>query len=164
MIRRWVALAAAAMMTQAGARADENAGSAAADGFTAISCTGGPHEIRLVVDNVKKGVGVLTVELYKNDQSTWLKGEGRVVRRKFAARSPQTKVCLYAPTVGDYAIGMYHDRNNSNHFDKGAFGLPAEPYGVSNNPRMQFAPPTIQEALFHVGDQSTTVSVRLRGP
>lgn len=162
MFGRMVVLATAAALSGAAAQADGT--TASADGFSTVSCVGGANEIRLVVDNVKKGVGVLTVELYKNDPATWLKGEGRLVRKKFAARSPQTKVCLYAPGPGDYAIGMYHDRNNSNHFDKGAFGLPAEPYGVSNNPRMQFAPPSIQEALFHVGDRSTTVSVRLRGP
>lgn len=157
-----VALAAALVGTAAAKRADDSMLSS--DGFSLISCTGAPNEIRLVVDNVRRGVGVLTVELYKNDASTWLRGEGRLVRKKFAARTPTTKVCLHAPGPGDYAIGMYHDRNNSDHFDRGPFGLPGEPYGVSNNPRMQFAPPSIGEALFHVPETSTTVSVRLRGP
>ena len=136
-----------------------------AAGFSTVSCTGGANEIRVTVDNVRKGVGVLTIELYGDDESKWLRREGRVVRKKFAARTPQTKVCLYAPAPGDYAIGIYHDRNSSDRFDKGAFGLPAEPYGVSNNPKMRFAAPKVSEALFRVEETGpASVTVRLRGP
>lgn len=162
-----VALAAAGALATAGAAtADESRERAvpAPTKFDHISCKGGANEIRLTVRNVKKSVGVLTVELYQNDQSTFLKKEGRIVRVKFAARAPMTQVCVYAPEATDYAIGVYHDQNANNKFDKRPpFGLPAEPYGVSNNPKMQFAPPTIDEALFHVPPETIAVDVKLRG-
>jgi uncharacterized protein (DUF2141 family) len=47
-------------------------------------------------------------------------------------------------------------------FDKGAFGLPAEPYGVSNNPRMRLGPPKIGEALFHVAPNGAEVEIDLK--
>lgn len=148
-------------LPDAGAAAKSAA--AVASGFSPVSCVGKKNEIRLIVKNVRQGVGVLNVELYKNDPTTWLRGEGRLVRVKFAARAPVTKVCLYAPEPGDYAIGLYHDKDNSSHLERGAFGIPIEPYGVSNNPRMQFGPPSLRESLFHVPDDSTTVEVKLRG-
>lgn len=132
--------------------------------FEHVSCKGGANEIRLTIRNVKKSVGVLTVELFKNDQATFLKKDGRVVRTKFAAHAPVTQICLYAPEAVDYAIVVYHDQNANNKFDKRPpFGLPAEPYGVSNNPKMQFGPPAISEALFHVSPSMIGVDVKLRG-
>ncbi|MBY0422511.1 MAG: DUF2141 domain-containing protein [Parvularculaceae bacterium] len=155
-------LAAAATAAVLSGSAGANDSAAAKDGFSPISCTGAPNEIRLIVSNVRKGVGILKVELYKNDQTTWLQGEGRLVQARFAARAPETKVCLHAPGPGRYAIGLYHDKNNSGRFDKGPLGLPAEPFGVSNNPRMQFAAPKIEEALFEVPDTSVVVTIKLR--
>lgn len=165
---RQLALATAtlgALSACSAALADESRTDASAPAvFEHISCKGAPNEVRLTVRNVKKSVGVLTIELYKNDQATFLKKEGRAARAKFAARAPMTQVCLYAPEAADYAIAVYHDQNANNKFDKRApFGLPAEPYGVSNNPKMQFAPPTIEEALFSVKTEAIAVDVKLRG-
>ena len=151
--------AAASALSGSGFAKDSSANN---DGFSPISCTGAPNEIKLIVSNVRKGVGILKVELYKNDESTWLQGSGRIVQAKFAARAPETRVCLHAPGPGRYAIGMYHDKNNSGRFDKGPLGLPAEPFGVSNNPRMQFAAPKIEEALFEVPESNVVVTIRLR--
>lgn len=163
---RRVALAAGSVLAAAGAASadDSRDRTPPSTAFEHISCKGGPNEVRLTMRNVKKSVGVLTVELYHNDQSTFLKKEGRAVRVKFAARAPMTQVCLYAPEATAYAIGVYHDQNANNKFDKRPpFGLPAEPYGVSNNPKMQFAPPTIEEALFQVSPDMVAVDVKLRG-
>lgn len=165
-IMRRVALAMGAIFLAGGAAQadDSRERTPSPTAFEHISCKGKPNEIRLTVRNVKKSVGVLTVELYKNDQETFLRTEGRALRVKFAARAPVTQVCLYAPEATDYAIGVYHDQNVNNKFDKRPpFGLPGEPYGVSNNPKMQFAPPTVDEALFRVPPDSTAVDVKLRG-
>lgn len=158
---RWIlaGVASAAALTGSGVAKDDGA---ANDGFSPISCTGAPNEIKLIVSNVRKGVGILKVELYKNDQATWLQGPGRIVQARFAARAPETRVCLHAPEPGRYAIGLYHDKNNSGRFDKGPLGLPAEPFGVSNNPRMQFAAPKIEEALFEVPPTNVVVTIKLR--
>lgn len=127
-----------------------------------MSCTGEPNEIRVVIKAVKQSVGLMTIELYRNDPATFLSKEGREVRRQFAARAPVTEICLHAPDAADYAIAVYHDRNANQRFDKGALGLPAEPYGVSNNPRMRFAPPAIDEALFPVPEDGARVEIELR--
>ena len=127
-----------------------------------MSCTGAPNEIRLAVSNVKESVGLITVELYADDQENFLKREGRVGRFQFAARAPQTKICIHAPETGYYAIGIYHDENANNRIDKGAFGIPVEPYGVSNNPRMRFAAPTVEESRFHTPLDGTFLEIRLK--
>lgn len=128
-----------------------------------VTCTGAANEVRLTVRNVKESVGLITIELYRNDPSAFLSKEGRAMRVQVAAKSPETHMCLHAPEAVSYAIGLYHDENANNKLDKKTFGLPAEPYGVSNNPRMRFAPPRVDEALFHVTPAGVEVDVKLRG-
>lgn len=126
-----------------------------------VSCTGKPNEIRIVVKNVKKSVGLMTADLYSNDAEGFLHKQGRVGRARFAAKAPVTVFCIDAPTADAYAIAVYHDKNANQSFDKNPLGLPAEPFGLSNNPKMRLAPPKIEEALFGVAADGAIVEIDL---
>ncbi len=130
--------------------------------FDHVSCTGAPNEIRLVIEGFDNAVGLVTVDLYVNDNAGFLKRAGRVAQRRAAAKSPFTKLCIRAPEPGQYAIAVYHDKNANKTFDKNAFGLPAEPWGISNNPKIRFGPPHVDEALFPVdADAGAEVAIKL---
>ena len=62
---------------------------------------------------------------------------------------------------GRYAVAAYHDLNGNGRLDKQSFGLPAEPYGFSNDVG-RFAPPSFDRALVEVAEPGTTVSIRLK--
>ncbi len=62
---------------------------------------------------------------------------------------------------GRYAIAAYHDVNGNGRLDKQTFGLPAEPYGFSNDVGRR-APPSFERALVDVADPTTTVRVTLK--
>lgn len=149
-------IAAAAVGISAAAAADSTPAQIAH-----VSCTGAPNEIRIVVRNVKKSVGLMNADLYRNDESGFLHKEGRVNRVRFAAKAPVTMFCLDAPATDFYALAVYHDKNANHAFDKNPLGLPAEPYGLSNNPKMRLAPPKIEEALFQVAADGATVEIEL---
>ncbi|MEM8772230.1 MAG: DUF2141 domain-containing protein [Pseudomonadota bacterium] len=129
--------------------------------FEHVSCSGKANEIRLVIEGLKDSIGLVTVDLYKNDNENFLKRAGRVGRLRAAARAPRTSVCIHAPADGEYAIAVYHDENANKDFDKGAFGLPAEPWGISNNPRVRFGPPPVEQALFKVDAEGAEVVIQL---
>jgi uncharacterized protein (DUF2141 family) len=150
---------AAAFWLAGGAAAPAPADSAA---FTHVSCKGAPNEIRVTIKNVKQSAGLLTAELYRNEPEHFLKKAGREFRVRFAARAPLTQFCVTAPAAGKYAIVAYHDRNANLKFDKNAFGLPAEPYGVSQNPTIRLAPPPIEETLVDVEGAGAAVEIRLK--
>ncbi|MEQ8176800.1 MAG: DUF2141 domain-containing protein [Amphiplicatus sp.] len=153
----------ALILPATGAGAQENHGAPAKlPKISHMSCNGAPNEIRIIVRNVKKSVGLITVELYADDQENFLRTEGRVERVQFAARAPETSFCVHAPEATTYAIGLYHDQNANNRIDKGALGIPVEPYGVSNNPRMRFAAPTVEESRFSVPREGAFVDIRLK--
>ena len=131
--------------------------------FEHVSCRGSQNEIRVIVEGVKDGVGLMRADLYKNDENGFLKKAGQIKKVRFAARAPATKFCIEAPASGNYAIAVYQDENANLTFDKKAFGLPAEPYGISNNPKLRFAPPTIDQALFSVAEKDgATVVIELK--
>ncbi len=121
--------------------------------FEHVSCTGAKNEIRIVITDVKKSVGLMTVDLYPNDNEKFLHGSGRITQVRFAAKSPVTKFCVTAPESGLFALSAYHDENANKRFDKNAFGLPAEPWGLSNNPKVRLAPPHVERAIFDVNTE-----------
>lgn len=128
-----------------------------------ISCKGGAREIRVIVRNVKTPAGVIIADLYAAKEEGFLRKEGRIGRARYAAQSPVTAFCMTAPSDAPHAISVYQDKNVNTNFDKTGIGLPAEPYGVSNNPKMRFGAPKIGEATFPLGPDGAIVDIKLRG-
>lgn len=130
--------------------------------FTHVSCKGGANEIRIVIENVEKSVGLVAADLYFNNEETFLKPSQRLKQVRFAAREPITAYCMTAPKPGYYAIALYHDRNANGSLDRTGLGLPAEPWGISNNPRVRFSAPHVSKAVFEVTADGAKVAIRLR--
>jgi uncharacterized protein (DUF2141 family) len=127
-----------------------------------ITCTGDPNEIVVRIENVKESVGLMTAELYRNEPDNFLKKAGRELRIRVAAKAPATELCIHAPEPGQYAVVAYHDENANQKFDKTGIGFPAEPYGLSQNPKIRFAPPPLEKTLFSVEPTGASVAIKLR--
>lgn len=63
---------------------------------------------------------------------------------------------------GTYSLLAYHDENGNGRLDTRAFGIPAEPYGASNDARSSFGPPAFSDARFELHSGGTRIEVRLR--
>lgn len=61
---------------------------------------------------------------------------------------------------GRYAVICYQDLNGNERLDFGTFGLPAEPYGLSNDVG-RFAPPSFEAAAVTVGTDGAQVGIRV---
>lgn len=153
---------AATLATSSASAAADRAKSATPPPASHVSCKGAPNEIRVVVRNVKKNQGLITADLFRNDELAFLKKEGRVGRVRVAAKSPVTVFCIAAPTAALHALALYQDKDANLKFDKNSLGLPNEPYGVSNNPKMRFGPPKIGEALFPVAADGAIIEIGLK--
>ncbi len=130
--------------------------------FEHVSCHGSDNEIRLVVTGVKRNAGRITADLYRNQEDGFLKKRGRIVQVKFAAKAPTTSFCITAPKTGSFAIAVYHDQNANDGFDKSPIGLPAEPWGISNNPKVRFSAPPVEKALFEVSPAGAELEIKLK--
>lgn len=129
--------------------------------FEHVSCSGAENEIRILVTGVASSTGLVTADLYPNEQEGFLRGRGRLSQVRFAAKAPVTKFCVQAPEAGLFAMSAYHDENANTKFDKTGLGLPAEPWGISNNPKVRFGPPPVEKALFEVGRGAAHVHIKL---
>ena len=57
---------------------------------------------------------------------------------------------------------VFHDLNGNQNFDRGLFGLPAEPYGFSNTPVNKLRPPDFGSASFEFSGRDLSIEVTLR--
>lgn len=60
---------------------------------------------------------------------------------------------------GEYAVSIFHDRNNNGELDTNFIGMPKEPIAMSNNARPKFGPPKYEDAVFSVGDEQVTQKI-----
>jgi uncharacterized protein (DUF2141 family) len=64
--------------------------------------------------------------------------------------------------TGNYAVAIFQDLNEDGVLNKGAFGVPSEPYGFSNNVRGSFGPPSFDAASFALAQRSKQVNVTVK--
>ena len=63
---------------------------------------------------------------------------------------------------GNYAIALYHDSNGDGQFNRGAFGIPVEGFGFSNNPAIRMGPAEYEEAMFLWAGARTAITIQMQ--
>jgi len=63
---------------------------------------------------------------------------------------------------GRYAAQVFHDVNSSGKLERGLFGIPKEPIGVSRDAPIHFAPPKWEDAWFDHGTDPQRITLKLR--
>jgi len=129
-------------------------------------CVGrpGPIHINVVVEGLRSAQGLVAVTVYADDSSRFLARRGSLYVGRVPARSPTTRLCIYLPSAGVYALGVYHDANGDRRFDRTGIGLPAEAFGFSNNPGTMFGIPSFRSVRLAVPRSNMRTTVRIRYP
>lgn len=81
-----------------------------------------------------------------------VKSDGEKVLIEFADLEP-----------GEYAIKALHDLNANGEMDFNFLGIPQEPYGFSNDPKVTFSEPSFQAASFSVAPGRTKIQITMKG-
>ena len=63
---------------------------------------------------------------------------------------------------GKYAASVLHDENNSGEMDFNIANIPAEGYGVTNNPKPAFRAATFKEATFTLPPEGKSVTISVQ--
>jgi uncharacterized protein (DUF2141 family) len=61
-----------------------------------------------------------------------------------------------------YAVAVYHDRNGDEQLNRGAFGMPSEGYGFSNDAPANLGPASYGDAAFLLAGTNTTIQITMR--
>lgn len=72
----------------------------------------------------------------------------------------QAQVTFTNVAPGEYAITLFHDKNDDNQMNFDMNGMPLEDYGVSNNV-MSMGPPQWSDAAFVVQNEPVTLEIRM---
>jgi uncharacterized protein (DUF2141 family) len=62
---------------------------------------------------------------------------------------------------GRYALSVYLDENRNHRLDKNSLGIPKEPVGASNNPKIHVGMPHFDECSFDHGLNPELISIML---
>ncbi len=131
----------------------------------AIPCdSANPAQVRLQVSvsGMRTTKGQIVITIYPDAQKGFLKGAYKLAEQRLPVLLPVTHACFAMPTPGYYAVALFGDVNDNDHFDLTLLGLPAEGYGFSNNPHLIFGPPAIGKVRFpaHIGDNQIDVRMQ----
>ena len=128
----------------------------------ADTCVPGALQIRTTVTNVSKE-GLVKVELF--GERDFMKRSGKLRRIRVPADEGSVKVCINLPAPGEYAIVGYHDEDGNRKLKKAWNFKPKEPYGVSNNPKIEsLRLPKWSEAGFQVPMNGVDITLELVDP
>lgn len=123
-----------------------------------------PAQVRLQVSvsGMRSTKGQIVITIYPDAQKGFLKGAYKLAEQRLPVALPVTYACFGVPTPGYYAVALFGDVNDNDHFDLTALGIPAEGYGFSNNPHLFFGPPGIAKVRFpaHPGDNQIAVRMQ----
>jgi len=111
------------------------------------------------VQGLKQASGVVRVALY-NKAKNFLKFEGLAANAFAKASEGETQVIFENLRHGDYAIALYHDKNDNKAMDKNWLGIPLEPLGFSNAKLRSFGPPKFEDCVFSFRE-NTEISIHL---
>ena len=130
------------------------------------ACTGhaGPLKLYVDVEGVRSADGLIAVTLYADDSSRFLMHHGSLYVGRVPATPPKTRVCIFLPGPGTYALAVYHDADADRKYDRTAIGLPAEGYGFSNNPAVLLGMPRFSSVRLAVPRTNMSTQIRLRYP
>ncbi len=123
-----------------------------------IACDGQPSDTRLFisVDRVVRSEGQVAATVYPDDPRRFLAHHGQLAVVRRPSTAPSTQLCLWLPAPGRFEVAVYQDLNSDGRFNRTALGLPAEPYGLSNDPPNLMGLPTFRSVRFpvHAGDNT----------
>lgn len=115
--------------------------------------------IKLEVRNIETPEGQLYVSLY-NKSKGFLK-EGTEFRKlKFDIKDNDFICCMEELPEGDYAVAIYHDKNEDGECNTNWLGIPTEGYGFSRNFKPIIAPPSFKRVKIKVKGE-TLVKIKM---
>lgn len=92
----------------------------------------------------------------------WLKSTGWAAARSVPVTPPLTIVEFEDLPARPTAISVFIDVDEDDNLARGAFGIPSEPYGFSNNVTVLFGPPRFGDATIELLPPLTITSIRIR--
>lgn len=118
-------------------------------------------EFKLQITDIPELKGEIRIAIFDSEESYDKKKEP-VHAIVLAADSNSITWSDEQLPYGEYAIAVYHDKNQNGELDTNILGIPKESYGFSNDARGKFGPASWNDAHFEVKSETVihTISVK----
>ena len=117
------------------------------------------HNFTIEVTNIKTVKGHVYFALYNNPKN-FPKGERFYKRVKVKVGKSSVRYTFKGLANGDYAVAVYHDKNDDNKCNLNLIGVPTEGYGFSRNFRPILSVPKFNDCKINLNTDKTT-SIKL---
>jgi uncharacterized protein (DUF2141 family) len=148
-------------------------GIAAAAALVSLPLPAGASELRVTVEGIRSAQGTVLIGLCDSPET--FEGAVKASDRegflndpdRFGAVALRANAAMRSTVVfgnlepGRYAAIALHDENGNGKLDKNFLGVPAEPYGFSNNVQGFLSPPTFGDAAIVLGDGDRAIHIVL---
>lgn len=123
--------------------------------FLSISQNTEKVDLKITVTNIKTLKGNIQIGLFNSEKS--FPEKGQAFKNYSKSVTNDTVVFILEDLAkGDYAIGIYHDKNADKECNLNFFGIPTEPYGFSNNFKPKFSKPSFNDCRITVNKNMET--------
>ncbi|WP_044403749.1 DUF2141 domain-containing protein [Lacinutrix sp. Hel_I_90] len=114
------------------------------------------HSITITIENVKSNTGKVVLGLHT--ENTFMKTEA-IKTAESKIEDGKISVTFKDVAPGTYGIMALHDENENGRMDFDTSGMPAESYGMSNNP-LSYGPPQYSDAKFELKNEDLSFNIR----
>lgn len=129
--------------------------------LAALPSVGMAGQLTVTVDGIETGDGEIGCALYAGPDGFPM-DPAVAVQQWHAARVGGVDCRFDGLESGDYAVAVSQDFNGNRKTDTNFFGIPTEPWGVSNNVRPTLRAPTFEEARVRItSGADSTIAVRI---
>ena len=129
-------------------------------------CQGNPSDtfINVAIEGLRSGSGLVAVTLYPDNPRRFLVKKGSLKVARVPADAPVTRMCLFVPGPGTYAIAVYHDEDGSRKLNRNGIGIPREGFGFSNNPATFAGVPAFSSVRIRIPHSGVSTRIRMKYP
>jgi uncharacterized protein (DUF2141 family) len=117
------------------------------------------NKLTVTVDGIENPKGKVMVAVF--DSTNFLKAPVYYGMTKIEPGQEEVTVIIDSVASGKYAVTVFQDENDNNKMDTGAYGIPTEKYGFSNNAEVKMGPPSFQDCMFPV-EEDTEINITLK--
>jgi len=119
--------------------------------------------IRVVVTNLKDSQGYFYLVLFDSQKGYEKKWKLAVLKKRVKVKGKTMILWLKGVSRNKwYGIRCFQDVNSNKKLDTGFFGIPKEPFGFSNNPKLRFGPPKWKDIRFRVLKESHNLNMKMK--
>jgi len=122
------------------------------------SVVGAQNKLTVTVDGIVNPKGKIWVAVF--DSTNFLKKPAYYGMVNIEEGQEEVTVVIDSVASGKYAVTLFQDENGNNKLDTGAYGIPTEKYGFSNNFRPTMGPPTFQDCMIEI-EEDTEINITL---